>query len=100
MVRGSFDPARDWFTPDTPGEAAPKDQRYAERCTGRSSPSEMREVMWISPDQSQAEGRWFWGEYQEFGIRREAAARVLRCHAAGRGSKGAQDRFASAAASA
>jgi quinohemoprotein amine dehydrogenase len=29
---------------------------------------EMREAMWISPDQSYAEGRWFWGEYQEFGI--------------------------------
>jgi quinohemoprotein amine dehydrogenase len=30
--------------------------------------SEVREVMWISPDQSTAEGRWFWGEYQEFGF--------------------------------
>jgi len=30
--------------------------------------SEMREVMWVSPDQSTAEGRWFWGGYQEFGI--------------------------------
>jgi len=30
--------------------------------------SEMREVMWVSPDQSMAEGRWFWGEYQEFGF--------------------------------
>jgi len=30
--------------------------------------SEMREVMWVSPDQSQAEGRWFWGQYQEFGF--------------------------------
>ena len=29
---------------------------------------EMREVMWISPDQLSAEGRWFWGAYQEFGI--------------------------------
>src|SRR6202451_3013474 len=28
----------------------------------------MREVMWVSPDQSSAEGRWFWGEYQEFGF--------------------------------
>jgi quinohemoprotein amine dehydrogenase len=28
----------------------------------------MREVMWISPDQSTAQGRWFWGEYQEFGF--------------------------------
>jgi len=29
---------------------------------------EMREAMWISPDQTWAEGRWFWGEYQEFGV--------------------------------
>ena len=30
--------------------------------------SETREVMWIAPDQSFAEGRWFWGQYQEFGF--------------------------------
>ena len=30
--------------------------------------SEMREVMFVSPDQSAAEGRWFWGQYQEFGF--------------------------------
>ena len=30
--------------------------------------SEMREAMWIAPDQSKAEGRWFWGTYQEFGF--------------------------------
>ncbi len=30
--------------------------------------SEMREVLWFSPDQTWAEGRWFWGEYQEFGV--------------------------------
>jgi quinohemoprotein amine dehydrogenase len=30
--------------------------------------SVMRETMWISPDQTWAEGRWFWGEYQEFGV--------------------------------
>jgi quinohemoprotein amine dehydrogenase len=30
--------------------------------------SEMREVMSVSADQSTAEGRWFWGEYQEFGF--------------------------------
>jgi quinohemoprotein amine dehydrogenase len=30
--------------------------------------SEMREAMWISPDQSWGQGRWFWGEYQEFGV--------------------------------
>ena len=28
---------------------------------------EMREALWFSPDQTWAEGRWFWGEYQEFG---------------------------------
>ncbi len=31
------------------------------------NPAELREVMWISPDQSTMEGRWFWGAYQEFG---------------------------------
>src|SRR3984957_6935245 len=30
--------------------------------------SDMREVMAVSPDQATAEGRWFWGEYQEFGF--------------------------------
>lgn len=30
--------------------------------------AEMREALWISPDQTWAEGRWFWGEYQEFGV--------------------------------
>lgn len=29
---------------------------------------EMREAVVFSPDQSSAEGRWFWGEYQEFGV--------------------------------
>jgi len=29
---------------------------------------EMREVMWIAPDQLTADGRWFWGDYQEFGV--------------------------------
>src|SRR5580658_2226288 len=29
---------------------------------------DMREAMWIAPDQSSAEGRWFWGEYEEFGF--------------------------------
>jgi quinohemoprotein amine dehydrogenase len=29
---------------------------------------EMRETLWFSPDQLSAEGRWFWGEYQEFGV--------------------------------
>jgi quinohemoprotein amine dehydrogenase len=30
--------------------------------------SEAREVLWIAPDQATAEGRWFWGQYQEFGF--------------------------------
>ena len=29
---------------------------------------EVREVMWVSPDQTYADGRWFWGFYQEFGF--------------------------------
>ena len=40
-----------------PAKAAPDDAAH-----------EMREAMWFSPDQSWAEGRWFWGEYQEFGV--------------------------------
>ena len=31
------------------------------------NPAELREVMWVSPDQSSMEGRWFWGSYEEFG---------------------------------
>lgn len=30
--------------------------------------SQAREVLWVAPDQSTAEGRWFWGQYQEFGF--------------------------------
>jgi quinohemoprotein amine dehydrogenase len=30
--------------------------------------NDMREVLWIAPDQLNAEGRWFWGQYQEFGF--------------------------------
>ena len=30
--------------------------------------SEARESMWIAPNQASAEGRWYWGEYQEFGF--------------------------------
>jgi len=29
---------------------------------------DMREVMSVTPDQSAAQGRWFWGQYQEFGM--------------------------------
>jgi len=31
-------------------------------------PKELREVMLVSRDQSQIEGRWFWGGYDEFGL--------------------------------
>jgi quinohemoprotein amine dehydrogenase len=31
------------------------------------NPAELREVMWVSPDQTSMEGRWFWGAYEEFG---------------------------------
>lgn len=41
----------------TAGNAAPDDLA-----------SEAREVLWVSPDQTTAEGRWFWGQYQEFGF--------------------------------
>jgi quinohemoprotein amine dehydrogenase len=30
--------------------------------------NEAREALWISPDGSKAQGRWFWGQYQEFGF--------------------------------
>jgi quinohemoprotein amine dehydrogenase len=35
---------------------------------GFDVPSSIREVMSISRDQSQMEGRWFWGAYDEFGM--------------------------------
>ena len=30
--------------------------------------SEARESMWVSPDGSRVEGRWFWGQYDELGF--------------------------------
>ncbi len=35
---------------------------------GGEEPAEAREVMLISRDWAQMEGRWFWGAYEEFGI--------------------------------
>ncbi|MEO8026607.1 MAG: quinohemoprotein amine dehydrogenase subunit alpha [Bryobacteraceae bacterium] len=32
------------------------------------SVKEMREAMWVAPDQNSAEGRWFWGAYDESGF--------------------------------
>ena len=43
--------------------------------------SEAREVLLIATDQSTAEGRWFWGQYQEFGfevkLRRDSSVPTL-----------------------
>jgi quinohemoprotein amine dehydrogenase len=36
--------------------------------TAPNDPTVTREVMMLSRDQSQMEGRWFWGAYQEFGM--------------------------------
>ena len=36
--------------------------------TNTTEPAEMREVMFVARDWSQMEGRWFWGDYEEFGI--------------------------------
>ena len=33
-----------------------------------ADPKEMREVMMVSRDWSQMDGRWFWGAYEEFGL--------------------------------
>ncbi len=66
--------------------------------TANSAPDdinrEMREAMWISPDQNWAEGRWFWGEYQEFGVRCEAHQRHRRSGIARRRPVLAEDRLA------
>jgi quinohemoprotein amine dehydrogenase len=35
--------------------------------TAGGIPAELRETMWVSPDQNEMEGRWFWGAYEEFG---------------------------------
>jgi quinohemoprotein amine dehydrogenase len=46
--------------------------RSAALTSGGAAPDaltkEMREAMWFSPDQTEGEGRWFWGDYQEFGV--------------------------------
>ncbi|PZQ60829.1 MAG: quinohemoprotein amine dehydrogenase subunit alpha [Sphingomonas taxi] len=46
-----------------------------------------RETMWFAPDQMSAEGRWFWGEYHEFGfdvkLVREGSAPVIAAVASG-----------------
>lgn len=53
--------------------------------SGESGPDNpanpLRETMWFAPDQSSAEGRWYWGEYQEFGfdvkLQRSSGAPIL-----------------------
>jgi len=30
--------------------------------------AEAREAMWVAPDGSRVEGRWFWGQYEELGV--------------------------------
>jgi quinohemoprotein amine dehydrogenase len=43
--------------------------------------SDAREVMWFAPGQASGQGRWFWGQYQEFGfdvqLRRPVAGPTL-----------------------
>jgi quinohemoprotein amine dehydrogenase len=34
----------------------------------KTDPKELREVMFVSRDWAQMEGRWFWGDYEEFGL--------------------------------
>ncbi|QGP78851.1 quinohemoprotein amine dehydrogenase subunit alpha [Sphingobium sp. CAP-1] len=62
--------------------------------------SAARETMWFAPDQQSAQGRWFWGDYQEFGydvklVRATAAPMILAVApgAAKAGAKGVQLRI-------
>jgi quinohemoprotein amine dehydrogenase len=80
------------------------------RSKGTSAPSrpndvvsETRETMWFAPDQSYAEGRWYWGEYSEFGFdvrleRENSAPAVLGVTPAAvkAGAKGVQLKIAGA----
>lgn len=59
--------------------------------------NQMRETMWFSPDRKTAQGRWFWGDYQEFGFdvkmtRADGAPTIAAVspNALKAGSKGAQ----------
>ncbi|MCJ2183797.1 quinohemoprotein amine dehydrogenase subunit alpha [Novosphingobium sp. 1949] len=59
--------------------------------------SKLRETMWFAPDQALAMGRWYWGEYHEFGfdvtLRREAGAPAVAAVSSDAlkiGSKGTQ----------
>ncbi len=75
---------------------------------GRSAPSAApsspdsldnptRETMWFSPDRKSGQGRWFWGEYQEFGwdvklVRADGSPTIagVAPYAVKAGSKGVQ----------
>lgn len=50
------------------GRSTAKDVSAPSPSNAGGSPAELREVMWVSPDQLTMEGRWFWGAYQEFGF--------------------------------
>lgn len=56
--------------------------------------ADTREAMWFAPDQSRATGRWFWGEYHEFGydvkLVRATAAPVVLAVTPGRVKAGAK----------
>lgn len=59
-----------------------------------------RETMWFAPDQQSAQGRWFWGDYHEFGldvklVRASAAPAILAVSPGPvkAGSKGVQMRI-------
>ena len=73
--------------------------RWGQRCGGRSQPRGAGGDL-DSPDQNTAEGRWYWGDYQEFGfdvtlLRASAEPTVygVNVSALKTGSKGAQVRL-------
>jgi quinohemoprotein amine dehydrogenase len=49
------------------GRSTTKNAVDASPQTAGGVPAELRETMWIAPDQNEMEGRWFWGAYEEFG---------------------------------
>lgn len=75
--------------------------RSAGTATAKPAPDSLdnptRETMWFSPDRRSAQGRWFWGEYQEFGmdvklVRADGSPVILGVapYAVKAGSKGVQ----------
>lgn len=49
------------------GRSTTKNATEPSPATAGGVPAELRETMWIAPDQNSMEGRWFWGAYEEFG---------------------------------